>query len=206
MTDDIWAHIDPFETELGLRPGFLRGLRTSADDWSFVIKLHALFEAALAHCLCEELGRPELASVLAYTELSRDKAGKVEFGKAIGLLTKRERRFLRSLSEMRNMLVHEVRNTGFTFESHVAAMTAPQRSAFYDRFELDVEVDYVEIDGNRIPRQQFFLENPKLCLWVAALVLLEYLYQHKEITRLSRDLEGKYAAAFKRLREPSEGA
>ena len=174
----IGSTVEALEEELRVPVHFLSGLLKSDDDWSFVVKLHAFFEGALAHCLAEELGRPELAAVLAHTELSRPRAGKVEFGKAMGLLSKRERRFLRSLSELRNKLVHDVRDTSFTFSGHLANMEAKQRRAFYDSFEIDVLDDYIEIDGRRLSRPDFFLANPKLMIWVASLVILEHLYTH----------------------------
>lgn len=188
--------------ELGIPPGFLVVLLKSDDDWSFVVKLHAFFEGALAHCLAEEIGRPELAAVLAHTELSRPRAGKIEFGKAMGLLSKRERRFLRSLSELRHELVHDVKRTSFTFSDHLDAMGAKQQRAFYEKFEIDVVDDHIEIKGKHVSRVDFFLANPKLMIWMASVVMLEHLYVHKELIKVTRDLNAQYAEIYRWLKDP----
>ena len=39
-----------FEKKLGVPSGFVKKL-LDEDDWSFIIKLHALFEASCAHLL-----------------------------------------------------------------------------------------------------------------------------------------------------------
>jgi len=46
----------PFETELGLPDGFLQRLRNSDDDWSFIIKVHALMEASVSYLLVHHFG------------------------------------------------------------------------------------------------------------------------------------------------------
>ena len=50
-----------YELELGIPRGFMVRLLTEPDDWSFVIKLHGLLEAAMAAKVLEILRRPELA-------------------------------------------------------------------------------------------------------------------------------------------------
>ena len=47
----IFDTVKKFETELGITPGFLDRLLTEGDDWSFVIKVHAVAETALTHLL-----------------------------------------------------------------------------------------------------------------------------------------------------------
>lgn len=200
MTDTAKESIRSLEVEVGVELGFFESLLDEPSDWSFVIKLHAIFEAAVAFCLAEELGRRELVDVFTYTELSRDKTGKVAIADALGLFTKRERRFLRSLSELRNRLVHDVSNTRFSFETHLSEMTPEQRSAFYQRFELDIEQDYVEVGDEKVPREEVFLQHPRFGIWVCAMVLLEYLYQHKELTRARRELEAERSKFYLHFR------
>lgn len=202
MADEPFESVRLLEAEIGVEIGFFEALLREPDDWSFVIKLHAVFEAAVAFWLSEELGRRELWNVFSYTELSRDKTGKVEIATALGLLTKKERRYLRSLSELRNKLVHDVKNTRFTFERYLADMTTDQRSAFYERFELDLESDSVEIDGNQVPRKEIFLSRPRLGIWIGAIVLLEYFFRHKELTKAQRELEAEKAKFAEWFRKP----
>jgi hypothetical protein len=52
--DKIPKNIKDIERDLGLPIGFLVTLKEE-DDWSFIIKLHALFEAAYSHLLSQTL-------------------------------------------------------------------------------------------------------------------------------------------------------
>jgi hypothetical protein len=49
------------ESELGIAPAFFKGL-LDEDDWSFVIELHSLIEAATTHFL-HTLSVPQILSV-----------------------------------------------------------------------------------------------------------------------------------------------
>ena len=100
------------EHAVGVREGFFQRL-LDEDDWSFVIKLHALFESACAHLLLFHFREPELAGVFGRLELSNKTTGKIAFLAALKLVGKGSRRYIAALSELRNELVHDVRNTEF---------------------------------------------------------------------------------------------
>jgi hypothetical protein len=59
-------------TRLGVPPGFYDRL-LHEDDWSFVIKLNALVEAACTDALAASLHAPELATCLATLDLGHSK-------------------------------------------------------------------------------------------------------------------------------------
>ncbi|MFM2399693.1 MAG: hypothetical protein RL341_1850 [Pseudomonadota bacterium] len=109
------------EAKVGVPSNFFRNLN-STDDWSFVIKLHALFEAACAHLLLFHFKEPELSDVFSRLELSNKTTGKIAFLGKIGLLGKENRRFISTLSELRNSLVHDVRNAEFSLPSLVSSL------------------------------------------------------------------------------------
>jgi len=50
------------EEDLGLPTGFCVRLQNE-DDWSFVVKLHALLESAASDFLAKAFGRQELADI-----------------------------------------------------------------------------------------------------------------------------------------------
>ena len=64
------------EHDLGIPNGLCVKLKQE-DDWSFVIKLHALFECAVAEQLTRTFRRKELADVFSRLELSNTKTGKL---------------------------------------------------------------------------------------------------------------------------------
>ena len=57
------------ESELGLESGFFDSLDSEDEsDWSFVIKAHALAEAAASHLLTKQFQKPELADLFSRKE------------------------------------------------------------------------------------------------------------------------------------------
>lgn len=113
------------ESKVGVPENFFRSL-TQADDWSFVIKLHALFEAACTHLLLFPFKEPNLSEVFSRLELSNKTTGKIAFLTNLGLLSKENRRFISSLSELRNSLVHDVRNAEFSLKAMVESLDASE--------------------------------------------------------------------------------
>ena len=93
-----------FEPELGVPAGFFERLYNE-DDWSFVIKLHALIEAAATKVLVECLNKPELRDYVARAPLSGAENGKLPMMKALGIGDSQFRGFIRKLSELRNQLL-----------------------------------------------------------------------------------------------------
>lgn len=110
------------EAKIGARENFFRDL-LKEDDWSFVIKLHALFEAACTHLLLFHFKEPELSEVFSRLELSNKTSGKIIFLSKLGLLGKENRRLVSTLSELRNSLVHDVRNAEFSLPTMVASLS-----------------------------------------------------------------------------------
>ena len=95
--------ISNIERRTGVPKGFFETLKAE-DDWSFVIKSHALIEAACAEFLTARFGDYELLEVFSRLELSNKRTGKIAFLKELSLLNDDERRFVTELSELRNVL------------------------------------------------------------------------------------------------------
>ena len=93
ITLSIDKGICMLQEKIGLRSGFFSALYDE-DDWSFVIKLHALLEAACTHLLMFHFREPELNDVISRLELSGRTVGKTVFLGKLGLLGKEYRRFL----------------------------------------------------------------------------------------------------------------
>ena len=79
-----------FATEMGMPETFLGDLK-SEDDWSFVIKLHALMEAALVHTLVEGTGLT--AASESFSRLAMWQ--KTMLAEELGLIVDDEPQFLR---------------------------------------------------------------------------------------------------------------
>ena len=168
---------------MNLPPGFYVNLLIKEDDWSFIIKLHALVEAAVSHLLATICGE-KLLDVFTRLDLSSDTSGKVAFAKALDVLDKDERSFIRKLSEIRNSFAHDVRQAGATLAAYVARLNPEQLKAL--KVAIGPGVDPFPIADRAVPELDFVRDNPKLCIWIRALFLISFVYQRKDLVRLKR--------------------
>jgi len=158
------------EERIGVTPGFFDRLDTEDDsDWAFVIKLHALIEAAISHLLATELRRQQLEKVFSRLDISNKHTGKAAFVEALELLDKPARTFMHSLSTLRNSLVHDVKNVDFELDTHVADMNEQKKKQFIADFNLiSTEVT------NDV--RQLFLVDPRQALWYSGMAFLGLVY------------------------------
>ena len=199
--DGIYPALAELEKRLGLPTGFCEGLRNE-DDWSFIIKLHALLEAALTTLLAAKVGQ-ELRSTFARLEMSRADTGKVAFAKALGLLVQEERRFIRELSELRNELVHSVERITFNLSDYVAKLDPSQLDSFARTFALFGL--WSEKDGP-VPNFQvvrkYAREHPKSLMWEAGVGLLGGVISMQiEKTELEKKIAGEHQRLMTLFRE-----
>jgi len=100
------------------------------DDWSFIIKLHSLFEAACNHLLLYHLKEPRLADLICRIDLSSKPIGKLVFLERLELLSKENRKLISKLSEIRNTLVHDIRNCEFELKKMIEELEPQQLKQF----------------------------------------------------------------------------
>jgi hypothetical protein len=170
------------EKKMGLDPGFFASLYDE-DDWSFVIKLHALLEAACTHLLMFHFNEPDLSNVFAQLELSNKTVGKIVFLGKTGLLSKEYRRFVSALSELRNNLVHDIRNSKFSLLQFVQSLDSNATKNFaisFSPFESSIrslpEIPQKADDKRMHMKDAISLSemiqrattNPKLHIWLGA--------------------------------------
>ena len=153
------------EKELGLDHGFLIDL-AHEDDWSFVIKAHALVEAAVSHQLASVLD-PRLRPVFDGLELSDARAGKIAFARALELNSSKERRFIRRFSELRNSLVHDISRVSFTFREHVESLDHQQTKSLVEALTFFVTRPEKLDEWKQIAR-----ENTKVALLAGVVTML----------------------------------
>jgi hypothetical protein len=164
LAEDITA----IENRLGIRLGFLAALETE-DDWSFVIKSHALIESLSAELLTAYFDLPSLIDVFSKLPLSVKETGKVAFLAKAELLTKHELQFIHGLSRLRNELVHNIRNTDFSLISYIAALDPNQRDSFVSHLGWAIHDEHNKISPAN--RGQF-TRTPKSGIWLGVKFLV----------------------------------
>ena len=101
----------------------------SGDDWSFVIRSHAVIEALVSALLATQLDR-RLVPLFNRLELGDVDFGKLAFAKALGLLSSDQRRFISLLSTLRNKLAHNPKHLSFNFDAYFESLDKNQRTTF----------------------------------------------------------------------------
>lgn len=185
----VLGEIETFEEKMGLPKGFYMSL-LSEGDWSFLIKLHALFEAAASHILTVRLGDGKLDGPFSHLELSNKNYGKATFLKELGAITSEQKKIIQVLSELRNQLVHKIGNVAFSLDEYIDKMNKDQLKSFASKFGHTFD-DPIIIQGQPVSRVKFVSENPKLAIWVSAgdvlaCILVEETFA--EVEKKERDL------------------
>jgi len=169
-----------FEEELGLPSGFLKALGKE-DDWSFVIKMHALFEAALTHVIVHRLGHDALDGPLTRMAMS----GKIEFAAALDIINSLTKQYITVLSQFRNKCAHNVREAAtFNLRQAVEAMDKNQKANFVKAILGPAGADSKEEEDHK----QVVLRYPKLFLWHAGIAILARLSLTKQKDTVEREL------------------
>jgi len=173
-------HIRDFEAQLGVAKGFFEALLRE-NDWSFLIKIHALVEAGATNVIVEAMGKPELRNHFAQLPLSDSNYGKLSLLKELDVLSGPYRGFVRKLSELRNQAVHNVNQTSLDLKQ--MCLDAPK-----DKRKALAETLGVGLKASSEIRLGFLLSNPKFLIWVSSLCLISLLAIHKNLFKGTNDL------------------
>ena len=162
------------ERELGLPANWLFTL-VKESDWSFVIKLHALFEAALTHLLEASLQKPELRDFISRMNIS-GRQGKVSMARALDLVDKRQAKYLDMLSAMRNDCVHDVRNVSFSFTDYAAKVREDERQNMVELVRRNT------VRGAAVgPLDELVMQGDlKTAVWITGINVVAVMYNQKE--------------------------
>ena len=171
--DSVIDEISELEKKVGLPHNFIHKL-TSEDDWSFVIKLNALFEAASTHLLVSKLNVPELKDNLSYIDFGNSKFGKVALLKKLGCINSDEAKFLQMLFELRNKLAHNIAHVNFSFASHLNNMDSNQKKSFVNSVKCGNETIFWNCEDQ--PREKYVISHPKLLIFLTASDILVSLH------------------------------
>lgn len=173
------------QKQIGLNSDFFKNL-LDEDDWSFVIKLHALIEALITSLLVFHFNEKKLSGIFSRIELSNKTTGKLAFMKELDLLSDEDIKFIFSLSELRNKFVHNIENCSVTLRDWIGQLDKNQirNFAIYMRpsealtrkiqdLGFGEKLDKLVIKQSDISNLiKFAKHNPKLYIWIGAYSLL----------------------------------
>lgn len=179
----IQDEIFDFERRLELPRGFYTRL-FDEDDWSFVIKVSALLEAATTHVLVCRLGRPELDDDLTYVDYANPRCGRLKLLKSLGAISSEHYATMRKLAEIRNRIVHRVADVSFTFEKYVGSKSSKVHKDLEKHFGRHL-IDPLALETSSLSLSDFVFQQPKLTIWCAVMEILACLNLEFEMEKIA---------------------
>lgn len=128
--------LNRFEKEFGLPIGFIEHL-LAEDDWSFVIKINVLVEAACNNILLYHFKEPDISGPLSFLELADPRKGKIVFLKKLGLISSGHSKMIAQLGKLRNDFAHKISDIHKTLEDKFNGFDKNQKKNFLEAFPLE---------------------------------------------------------------------
>jgi len=188
--ESIKESTDELESSIGLPSGFLDRL-LEEDDWSFIVKAHAMIESSASKALTDVTGIKEAADFFSKLDMSNNTTGKLALISALDIISEFSRRFIKTLSQLRNTLVHDISNTNFNLKKHIQSLDKKQRKS------LAVATCYVDFNViDRVLSEQEMIqrlnENPKRSIWESTMFLLAIFKLNSDVSKSKNDLTELY--------------
>ena len=165
---------------LGLPDSFTNSLRDEPDDWTFVIKLHAMIETALNHLLIARFKKaelPELETVVPELANSDPKRGKIAFIKRLKLLPDEFCNFIQQFSELRNTMVHDASN----FKMKLTEYVPKGGSINKWRERLTIGMRSFGMDDNIEACVQSAIANPRQALYGTCFTVMIEIFKKASV-------------------------
>ncbi len=100
------------------------------DDWSLVIKSHALIESVISELIIAKINQEEIKTIVERLPLHGSEISKIEIVKTYNLIDKEQISFIKSLSELRNKLAHKFEYVEFSYVKYLSTLDKNQRKAW----------------------------------------------------------------------------
>ena len=151
---------------------------SSDDDWTFIIKLHAMIEAGLNHMLLKQFNNEELSKVIARLETSNPKTGKLAFIKAFKILPEEYILFIRNLSEIRNFCVHDPKNFSYNLKEDVGSYEEKKKKQWIKFVTFMVE-PCIQLETHGLSLADAAVSNPRNAVFVTSInIMFQALWHH----------------------------
>ncbi len=179
---DLMTAANEIAKDVGAPNNFFMDLLRE-DDWSFVIKTHALIEAGVGQLITGALGKSGLENFVSRLPINSERSGKLALLKDLELLQSRYRRYISALSILRNYYVHSVGNVATTIEEYICGLDEGHRKRFIRDIMLGAP-DPLKIGNRKVALRVFIEDNPKVHIWISALDLLGHIHLEKQTHRI----------------------
>lgn len=165
----LTEYVEVFSAELKLKLDFLLSIGND-NDWSFIIKSHALIEAVITELIISRIEEIEMKPIIERMPLHDDQVSKMRIVKIYGLMTDDQIKFVKKLSEIRNDIVHKFDNIDFTFTNYISQLDKNQRKSWTKLINwYDIE------EKNKVKMQALSLSQPSIAVWISLIQLVSLM-------------------------------
>ncbi|WP_040508528.1 hypothetical protein [Leptospira wolffii] len=105
------------------------------DDWSFIIKSQAVLESSVLNLLIAKSGDQKFEKYFNRLSLN----AKVELLKDLDLCSNSIKRYIQSISQLRNRLAHDPEEISFSFKKLIKNMSPSDKKNFINSFNINNE-------------------------------------------------------------------
>ena len=167
-----------------LPDSFLEDL-LKGDDWTFILRLHALLETAITWSLEVHFQPHPIGDFLTKLNLSGKGSSKLELADQLGILDQDSNKFISGINSIRNRLAHNIRNLSFDLERYVDELSPEHRKQFVSTCcaLADPKVVADTLKQGRVSN----VPAPKLILWTEGILVIAMIL---EKTRLKQPQHG----------------
>lgn len=138
-------------------------------DWAMVIKLHAALEAATTQAIVTHINQHILRGVLERLPLSENQTGKGRIAVELGVLSKSQFTFIRKFSELRNTLVHQIKNINFNAKLYFESLDKQQIQAWKNAIAWNTG------QASRVSLAEMLDQNPRTALFLSVFTIVTLL-------------------------------
>ncbi|MBI6912577.1 hypothetical protein JET72_01440, partial [Pseudomonas juntendi] len=139
------------------------------NDWALIIKLHAALEAATTQAIVIHIDQDILKGVIERLPLSDNQTGKCRIAVELGILSKGQFTFIRKLSELRNNLVHQIKNIDFNAKSYFRSLDKQQLQSWKSA------ITWNNGQVSQVSLAETLDQNPRMALFLSVFSIITLL-------------------------------
>jgi len=186
ILEDMNESIKKFEQDLNLPKNFIDSL-LAEDDWTFIIKLSALLEAATSNVLTAILHK-NLEDVFSYLDYANPKYGKIAFLEKLNILTQEQANVLKKFAELRNQIVHKVANTNFTFDTYLKDISHKEQLKAFEKWAGHGIKETTSYRSKSFTKKEVVQKYPKMSIFFTIRAIIACMYSDKELEDIKKQL------------------
>jgi hypothetical protein len=157
------------------------------DDWTFVIRIHALLEPAVTWALDDHFRAHQISDFIGDLSLS-GRTSKLTLIESFDILGSDATTFIKAVSTIRNRVVHNIRHIRFDLPRYIADLAPDKKRDFL------VKIGTIHEDSSMSPKERESLRqdlaaSPKQFILKGTLLILALIFETVELAHLRREVE-----------------